>query len=95
MDKRKLNIKKTLALKQEPRVNRKVFTLRCDEDFKENLKYMARSEMKNKIIVNLNFNENIPFDEEKERIEECIAFIEKIQQEHHLSNALVELNINI
>lgn len=51
--------------------------------------------MKNKIIVNLNFNENIPFDKEKERIEECIAFIKKIQKEHNLSNALLELNINI
>ena len=51
--------------------------------------------MKDKIIVNLNFNESISFDKKKERIEECIAFIEKIQKEHHLSNALVELNINI
>ena len=51
--------------------------------------------MEDKIIVNLNFNESIPFDKKKERIKECIAFIEKIQQEHHLSNALVELNINI
>ncbi len=51
--------------------------------------------MEDKIILNLSFNENIPFDKKKERIEECIAFIEKIQQEHYLSNALVVLNINI
>ncbi len=53
MDRRKLNIKKTLVLRQEPLVNRKVFTLRCDEDFKENLKYMARSENKtlNQFII--------------------------------------------
>lgn len=53
MDKQKLNIKKTLVLRQEPRVNRKVFTLRCDKDFKENLKYMARSENKtlNQFII--------------------------------------------
>ena len=59
------------------------------------LELTVRWSMEDKIIVNINFNESISFDKKKERIEECIAFIEKIQQEHHLSNALVELNINI
>ncbi len=48
-----------------------------------------------KITVNLNVNESIPFEKKKEKIKDCIVFIEEIQREHYLSNALVELNINI
>lgn len=51
--------------------------------------------MEIKITVNLKGNESIPFEKKKEKIRECIVFIEEIQKEHYLSNALVELNINI
>lgn len=51
--------------------------------------------MEIKITVNLKVNESIPFEKKKEKIRECIVFIEEIQKEHYLSNALVELNINI